>query len=300
MKSPEFEALRAAAGSGTLRLDVVGYADIRDHAFLVERHPELFTYHNHFRLGGYKLFLDGSPQGRTAWVTEPYEQAEGQPANYCGYPIYDNDQVRTYVEKAEREGRQLLTHCNGDAAIDQLLNAFDRPTANRDVVIHAQLMRKDQLARVKALGLMPSYFAAHTWYWGDAHLKNFGPRRAGLISPLASTAAMGIPFTLHQDTPVLLPDMLETVWCAVRRVTKHGVQLAWSEAVSPETALEALTLGGAYQYFEEGSKGTLSPGKRADLVILEKDPTAVPVDEIKNIAVLATVKDGETAYRKEL
>lgn len=299
MKQPEFDLLRHAAETGALRLDVVGYADIRDNAAIVAEHPDRFTYHGHFRLGGYKLFLDGSPQGRTAWVSKPYEQADGQSADYCGYPIYETDQVRAYVEKAEREGRQLLTHCNGDAAIDQLLAAFEGPTVNRDVIIHAQLLRKDQLPKVRALGLMPSYFAAHAWYWGDAHLRNFGPERAGRISPLASTAALGIPFTLHQDTPVLPPDMLETVWCAVRRVTKGGVQLSESEAVSPMQALEAVTLNGAYQYFEEGDKGTLSPGKRADLVILEKDPTAVPADEIRGIAVLETVKDGETVYRRQ-
>lgn len=297
MKAAEFDLLRAA--EAFLKLDVVGYADIRDNAALVEEHPDLFSYHGHFRLGGYKLFLDGSPQGRTAWVSAPYEKAEGQDASYCGYPIYDDAQVRAFVEKAEREGRQLLTHCNGDAAIDQLLGAFAAPTKNRDVVIHAQLMRKDQLPRVKALGLMPSYFVAHTWFWGDVHLKNFGPARAGVISPLASTAALGIPFTLHQDTPVLPPDMLQTVWCAVRRVTKDGVPLSSSEAVSPETALEAVTRGGAYQYFEENAKGTLSPGKRADFVILERDPAAVEVDEIPRIRVLATVKDGETVYRRD-
>jgi predicted amidohydrolase YtcJ len=297
MRQNEFDLLDAAAGQDLLHLDVVGYVDIRHSADIVETHPERFQYQGHFRLGGYKLFLDGSPQGRTAWLTEPYLPRGDQGPDYRGYPIYSDEEVRNFVAKAEGEGRQLLTHCNGDAAIDQLLGAFSGPTTHRDVVIHSQLMRPDQLLRLKDLGLMPSYFVAHTWYWGDAHLKNLGPQRAGRISPLASTAALGIPFTLHQDAPVIQPNMLETVWCAVRRKTRGGEKLSHLEAVSPETALEAVTRWGAWQYFEEDRKGTLEPDKAADLVILDRDPTTVAEDEIRNIRILATIKDGRAVFQ---
>ena len=297
LRQNEFDLLEDAAGRGLLDLDVVGYVDIRQSPEIAEAHPDRFRYRNHFRLGGYKLFLDGSPQGRTAWLTEPYLPRGDQGPDYRGYPIYSDEEVRAFVAKAEAEGRQLLTHCNGDAAIDQLLAAFSAPTVRRDVVIHGQTMRPDQLPRLKALGLMPSYFVAHTWYWGDAHLRNLGPQRAGRISPLASTAALGIPFTLHQDSPVIPPDMLETVWCAVRRRTRGGVQLDRAEAVAPETALEAVTRWGAWQYFEEDRKGTLEPGKTADLVILDRDPAAVPADEIPKIRVLITCKEGQAVYQ---
>ncbi len=298
MKQPEFELLDDAAERGRLKLDVVGYADIRDSASLLRQHPDRFSYRARFRLGGYKLFLDGSPQGRTAWLTAPYLPSGDQDETYCGYPIYTDEQVRAFVAAAASEGRQLLTHCNGDAAIDQLLSAYEAPSLHRDVVIHAQLMRRGQLPRLRELGLMPSYFVAHTWYWGDTHLRNLGTDRAKRISPLASTAALGIPFTLHQDTPVLPPDMLQTVWCAARRITSGGVLLADDERISPEAALQAITLWGARQYSEEDTKGSLVPGKRADLVILDRDPTAVPTDEIPAISILATVKDGEAVYRR--
>ena len=128
------------------------------------------------------------------YVTQPYLPQPGQPDEYCGYPVYADEQVRADVAQAEKDGQQLLVHCNGDAAIDQLLGAFDAPTVHRDVVIHAQLMRRDQLPQVKALGLMPSYFVAHTYYWGDVHLLNLGEARAREISPLRSTEKLEIPF----------------------------------------------------------------------------------------------------------
>ncbi|MEG1268428.1 MAG: amidohydrolase [Oscillospiraceae bacterium] len=298
MKDMEFSLLKAADDTGVLKLDVIGYADIKSCPELVSGNPGLAAYHGHFKIGGYKLFLDGSPQGRTAWLTEPYTKQDDQPDDYSGYAIYKDKEVDAYVEKAEKEGRQLLTHCNGDAAIDQLLNAHKKPTLNRNVIIHAQTIRLDQLERVKYLGLMPSYFVAHTYYWGDTHIKNLGAERAGIISPIASTEKLGIPFTFHQDSPVLVPDMIDTVWCAVNRVTKGGVQLSPDEAVSIETALRGVTANGAYQYFEESTKGTLEAGKRADMVILSENPLNVQREKLREIKVSETIKDGESVFKR--
>ena len=278
-----------------LWLDVVGYADADGQA------AEAFSghiraYSGHFKLGGYKIFLDGSPQGRTAWMTRPYAPQEGQPSNYRGYPIYSDAEVREYVQQAGRERRQLLTHCNGDAAIDQLLAAHERPSRNRNVIIHAQMMRPDQLPRVRQLSLIPSYFVAHVYHWGDTHWQNFGAERAQQISPIASTKRLGIPFTLHQDTPVLPPDMLDTVSCAVRRVTRQGRRLGENECVSVYTALQGITVYGAYQYHEEHCKGTLETGKTADMVILSRNPLDCPADDIHNIRILKTIKAGRDIY----
>ena len=292
MKQREYELLQRA----DLKIDVVAYADMAEFSALPKPNK---GYERHFKVGGYKIFLDGSPQGRTAWMTKPYEKAPGQEADYRGYPIYTNKQLKALVRRAEEEGVQLIAHCNGDAAIDQFLSAFEQPTKHRCVIIHAQTMRKDQLPIVKEKGLMPSYFVAHTWHWGDAHIKNLGMERAKNISPLASTARLGIPFTLHQDTPVLPPDMIDTLYCAANRVTAGGKQLALEEAVDVYTALAAVTANGAYQYFEEGEKGTLEPGKRADLVVLDKDPLKVEREKLREMKVLATYKGGELVYKRE-
>ncbi|MGI6069411.1 MAG: amidohydrolase [Blautia sp.] len=285
-----------------LKLDVVGYGDIRDcRALTVTFALGSRKYTNHFRLGGFKIFLDGSPQGRTAWMRKPYE---GDSSGYCGYPTLPDEAVQDHVNDALSRHVQLLAHCNGDAACAQYIRAFARakkngadPGAIRPVMVHAQLLGLDQLEAVKNLGILPSFFPAHIYYWGDTHLKNFGPQRAAHISPAASAQKMGISYTFHQDAPVLAPNMLETIWCAVCRMTKSETLLGGDERISVWDALKAITINGAYQYFEEASKGTLSPGKKADLVILDRNPLTTPDAELRNIQVMETIKEGQTIYQ---
>ena len=287
--------LRTLARENGLLVDVVGYADLQKSPELAHK-PGIGRY----RAGGYKLFLDGSPQGKTAWMRRPYENA----GDYRGYGVHTDREVDAWVEQALRENRQILVHCNGDAAAEQLLNACERAqekvgrpiAAIRPVMIHAQLVGKDQLRRAARLGVIPSFFAAHTWYWGDIHLKSFGPERGRAISPLGTAQRLGLPFTLHQDSPVIPPDMVESVWCAVCRVTRNGVELDPNEAVSPLEALKAVTLHAAAQYGLERERGSISPGKRADFVLLSADPTAVSHTDLRTIRVLETIRDGETVY----
>ncbi len=285
-----------------LKLDVVGYADLRDSKQLLEIfHDHIDQYKNHFKIGGYKTFLDGSPQARTAWMRQPYEGAED---GYCGYPTLSDEQLLANIRRALREGRQLLAHCNGDAAAQQYIDQFTKALGELDdapdirpVMIHAQLLGKDQMPAMKEIGMMPSFFVAHVYHWGDAHLQNFGPQRAGAISAAKSAGELGLPYTFHQDAPVIEPNMLETVWCAVNRLTKKGVLLGPEERITPLEALRAVTVNAAYQYFEEREKGSIRPGKRADLVILDADPTKVDPMAIRDIKVLATIKDGACIYR---
>lgn len=295
MKQAEAQLLAEAARAGELALDVVGYCDMKENAGLPGRLPEFRQrYSGRFKIGGYKIFLDGSPQGRTAWVTTPYLGGE---AGYVGYPIYTEAQVREFVGAAQAEGMQLLCHCNGDAAAAQFLAAHTVPSTQRNVMIHAQLLRPDQLPAVKAAGIIPSYFVAHTWYWGDTHIRNFGLERARNISPAADTVRLGIPYTFHMDSPVLPPDCMDILYCAVNRRTKGGVSLAAGQQISALEALRGLTVYGAYQYHEEGEKGSLAPGKTADLVLLSADPTAVEAEELRSVRVEATYKAGEKVYK---
>lgn len=217
-----------------LWLDVVGYADADGQA------AEAFSghiraYSGHFKLGGYKIFLDGSPQGRTAWMRTPY--LGGGPQDR-GYPVLTDRQVYDRMALALDQGMQLLAHCNGDAAAGQYLSVLE------------------QLER-------------------------------------------DIPFTFHQDTPVLPPDMLETVWCGVNRLTRSGAVLGPEQKIPVVEALAAVTIRAAWQYFEEGEKGSLREGKRADLVLLERDPLTADPMSLRDIPVLATWKDGRLIYRRE-
>ena len=284
--------------SGLLQVDLVGYAEEQTAAEVCRAFPNhIRRYQDHFKLAGYKIFLDGSPQGRTAWMRRPYEGEK----EYRGYPTLTDQQVTKALTHAAADQMQLLAHCNGDAAAEQLLRCMnalrERGTnlaALRPVLIHGQLLGIDQLDAIKENGLTVSFFTAHTWHWGDVHLKNFGRERGTHITPAASALARGIPVTFHQDTPVLPPDMLETIWCAVNRRTSGGALL--EEGISADQALAAVTRTAAWQYFEEGEKGTIAPGKRADFAVLSRDPLAVPPDDIREIRVLRTIKDGITLY----
>jgi len=283
-----------------LKLDLVAYAAMPDAEAICAAFPEAVRrYDGHLKIGGCKIFLDGSPQGRTAWMRTPYLD-ETPP--YFGYGTMKDEEVASAVRTASRRHLQILAHCNGDAAAQQYLDAIAKVSTDYDVsslrpvMIHAQLLGRDQLGEVKRLGVMPSFFAAHVWHWGDVHIRNFGLERASQISPAHSALERGIRFSFHQDTPVIEPDMLETVWCAVNRITKAGVSLGADERIAVTDALKAVTINAAYQYFEEDSKGSIEAGKNADFVILDRDPLAVGPMEIRNIKVLQTVKDGRVIF----
>lgn len=286
--------------SKTFYLDVVGYPELQDADKIYSQLADYAdSYKDSFRLGGYKIILDGSPQGRTAWMRTPYKKGS---ESDCSGPAMTDEMVSQAFEKAIHDRRQLLAHCNGDAASEQLIRSAehigntDALHQIRPVIIHAQLLGIDQLEDVKRLGLIPSFFVAHVYYWGDIHINNFGIDRASHISPAASCKHMGIPFTFHQDSPVIEPNMLDTIWCAVTRKTKDGIVLGENEKITPIQALKAVTANAAYQYGEENEKGTISVGKNADFVILERNPLTTQPDEIRNIKVLETIKKGVTIF----
>ena len=255
-------------------------------------------YKGHVKFGGIKMFLDGSPQVRTAWFSEPYEGEE----TYRGYPMMSDDAVLHLLRLAAKHRLQALAHCNGDAASEQFLSCWEQVVAEtpeavelRPIMIHSQFLRRDQLLRMQKVGMMPSFFVGHCWFWGDAHLMNTG-ERGMRISPCGWAEELGIPYSFHQDCPVTPPDMLHSVWCAVNRQTMEGRRLDTSLAVPPEAALRAATAGAAYSYFEEGRRGVLRPGAAADLVILGADPTVCDPMAIRDIPVLCTVKSGRTVF----
>ena len=195
---------------------------------------------------------------------------------------------------------QILAHCNGDKAAEQYINAIKNIDLKneRPVMIHAQLLDTDQLEDVKKCHIIPSFFVAHTYYWGDTHIKNFGIKRASKISPLKSAINKNIIFTLHQDSPVIEPNMFETIWCAVNRKTKSNVILGKKEQISVLDAVKAVTINAAYQYFEEDKKGSIKEGKIANLIIVDKNPLKIEKDKIREIKILETIKEGQTLYNR--
>ncbi len=297
---PLFQLLKYASETGRLKLDVAGYADITTAAELPEEEPAYANrYCGRFKLGGYKIFLDGSPQGRTAWMTAPYEGDAG----YCGYPVYTDGELEKYIGLALDKKQQLLAHCNGDAAAEQYIARFEKvlnerkeKDLHRAVMVHAQLVRKDQLRRMAEIGMIPSFFVAHTYYWGDIHLKNFGLQRGSQISPVKDAVDYGMKYTFHQDTPVIPPDMMRTVWSAVNRRSKTGKIIGENQKISVLDALKAITIHGAYQYSEETEKGSIESNKLADFVVLDRNPLKVPEEELADIRVVMTIKENQIIY----
>ena len=302
----DIERLRAAANRKPYAADVVVFPwsnSFDDNQLAaIEAEP---SYTNGLRLGGVKFGLDGSPQGRTAFLSQPYNEGPpGAAPDYRAYPTYPAEKLNPKIARLLERGTPTLVHANGDAAIDMLLDgvtaAFDNKelSDHRTVIIHAQLMRKDQLERTKKLGLVPSYYSAHPFFWGDWHRRSFGEERAAFISPAAETARMQIPFTIHNDAPIVPPDMMRLMWVAVNRKTRSDFVLGPDQRLTPMQALHAITLGAAYQYFEENKKGSITPGKQADLVILERNPLLANPDTLKDISIIETFARGQSVFKK--
>ena len=303
------EMWHALAKQNQLPIDVVSYPDITTSQEYMLKQGSSRQYDHHFRIGGVKISLDGSPQGKTAWLTQPYlvpPEGEGKDKSYKGYAaIKDDQQVNQYINLAFKQGWQVLAHANGDAAIDQFIGAVKDATAKqgkadrRSVLIHSQTIRDDQLDQLKALDIIPSFFSLHTFYWGDWHRQQtLGEVRAARISPTATALKKQLIFTEHHDAPVVPPNSLMMLDATVNRVTRSNDVLGADERISPYLALKSMTDWAAYQYFEDQHKGTLTQGKLADLVILDQNPLTIPSREIKNIQVLATYKEGNLIYQK--
>ena len=299
--------MEAVAKSGKLDIDVVAYPDITVGVEAMKAPWLSRTYSGHFRLGGIKLTLDGSPQGKTAWLTQPYYQVPaGQQPDYHGYSAFSDDQVNGFVDQAFKNNWQVLAHVNGDAAIDQYISAVRTAEKKygmadrRPVAIHAQTARLDQVEAFKALGIIPSFFPMHTYYWGDWHRDSvLGPERAINISPTGWALERGMIFTSHHDAPVAMPDPLRVLSATVTRVTRSGQVLGPEHRTSPLVALKAHTLWSAYQHFEEKSKGSLEVGKLADFAVLDGNPLTVDPMKIADIKVIETIKEGKTVYRRD-
>ena len=279
-------------------LDVMLYADVQNYEACREMADRPGS---HIHLGGLKIFLDGSPQGRTAWMRRPYE---GDP-DYSGYGTMTDEAVEAAFRQAAEQHTQLIAHCNGDAAAEQFLRCLEKAEQDhpelktlRPVIIHGQLLGRDQLPRVKKLGAMVSFFVAHVYHWGDVHLRNFGRDRADHISPAKSALREGVAFTFHQDAPVIEPDMLETLWCACCRRTRNGVLLGEDERLDVGNALKAITVNAAWQYSLEDEIGSLTPGKRADLTILSGNPLETDPEQLRTLRVEETWKNGQRVYTR--
>jgi len=302
------ELLKEAAEKNLLKADIVYFPDFEANrkewkSFL----PHYMKYEKRLKFGGFKFSDDGSPQGKTAWLTEPYLiPPEGESSGYKGYPIFTDETLYADLKTIFDRHITAQLHVNGDAAIDQALRIIGRLKDEgvykpelRATLIHVQNSRPDHIAKIKAIGVIPSYFSSHVYLWGDWHYNSvFGPKRAAFISPAKSAKEAGIIFTIHHDSPVTPPDLLTGVYSAVNRITRSGMVLGPNERIKVIDALKAITINAAYQYQEENEKGSLKEGKLADLVILDQNPLTINPINLRDIRVVETIKEGKTVFKK--
>lgn len=297
--------MQRAADGGANRIDVIAYPFITDlDAVLANNPPASFgTYKNRLKLGGVKITIDGSPQAKTALFTTPYlTGGPGGEQDWRGVATFPQDTLNQMVKRVYDLNLPLNVHANGDGAIDMLLKAHafaaaDDMEKDRHVtVIHSQFVRPDQLDKYVQYKMTPSFYTLHTYYFADTHILNRGKQQADFISPMRAAIDKGLRPTNHTDFVVAPLDQFAVMWSAVNRLSRSGVSIGPDQRATPLEALQAITLNAARQYGEEHSKGSLEPGKLADLVIASANPLKVEPMQIKDIKVLETFKEGQRIY----
>ena len=302
---PQFQTMKRASEAGANIIDVVAYPFITDVDKVLAELPvaKWGKYHNRFKVGGVKITMDGSPQGRTAAFTTPYlTGGPGGEKDWKGELTFPQDLANSMVKKVYGMNVPLLLHCNGDAAIDAFLTAYEFARAGdytrpwNVTTIHSQFMRKDQIPKFVQYDVRPSFYTLHTFYFADAHIKNRGIEQAMYISPMRDAIDAGLRPSNHTDFVVAPLDQMMMLWSAVNRISRAGAEIGPDQRVTAFEGLKAMTEWVAEQYDEQASKGTLEVGKLADLVILDKDPLKVEPMAIKDIKIIETIKDGVTIY----
>jgi predicted amidohydrolase YtcJ len=253
------------------------------------------------RFIGVKYISDGSTQGLTAALNEPYSYPKG--SKWSGALNYKDADIQASMKSYFDQGWQISTHSNGDKAIDQALNSYAKllagnkqPQDRRLRIEHFTVNNASQAKKAVQLGVVPSFTIGHVHYWGSA-FDNFiiGPERAKRIDPAAEIKRLGGKFTLHSDTPVSNVGPLNYITEAVTRVWQLPPKkvLGPDQVISVDDAIRAITIDAAYQIFADKLVGSLEVGKRADLVVLEKNPRTTPAADIRDIKVKETWVDGK-------
>ncbi|MEA2049071.1 MAG: amidohydrolase family protein [Campylobacterota bacterium] len=296
------EGLQSATSDPNFPVRVVGglFSTIEDFEEVAPRVKHYET--DLFKIPFIKTWTDGSIQGGTGHLTQGYHEKSFGGGGAQGTQEHFNKQVLRMYEL----GFWPAIHANGDGAVDVALNAVEYAQKSlpkektediRPQVIHANYTRPEQIKRMKALNVLPTFFPTHIYYYGELHYqKTLGPVRAQRLNALGDAFREGLKASMHNDPPVTPVDPLLNMWIAVNRTTAEGRVVGKEQAITPYQALQAYTINAAYQFGMEKDAGSLEVGKFSDFVVLDKNPLKVDKNEIRNIRIAATVRGGLITY----
>ena len=253
----------------------------------------------YLRIGAVKIFLDGGMSSRTAAVFEPYAAGDGE----TGILNYDQTELDRQIEKFDRAGYQISVHAQGDRALEMLVDAFERHMHSgnplRHHIVHAGNLTPSQIDRIAALRLYIASQANFFSLLGDGFIEAYGPTRSQQLYRFGTLLRRGIKLALSSDCPVADPNPLVGIRDAILRTTGSGQPFGTDERITAEQALALYTREAAYFSFEEESRGTLTAGKLADLVVLDRNPLALAPEEIPDCRVAMTVVGGKIVHEAD-
>ncbi len=305
----DLQNMRQAIERRVVSLDLVALptSDVVDRLLEINPHYPFGIYTNGdggFKVAGMLVSTDGAPQLRLAYFTKPYLDTTGFPKDWRGMAVATQDVIDHYAKLAYEKNIQYFGYSNGDAGIDMTLAGIAKAIRvtgiaddRRTVIAHFIFVRDDQLNQYKTNKILPQYMPNHIWMYGDVYKKILGSDRTNNMLPLALTQAKGLPFGIHNDTPSSGPSALFTIWTSVNRKTYDGETINPDQRIDPYTALRSFTAVPAYMYKEEANKGSITAGKLADMVVLDRSPLKVDPMEIKDIRVMQTIKAGNLLYQ---
>ena len=307
----DIQNMRQAVDRKMISLDLIALPayDVVDKLLLTNPKYPFGVYTNGnggFKVAGILVSTDGAPQLRFAYFTKPYADTTGFPKDWRGMAIMSQESVDHYAKMAYEKNIQYYGYSNGDAGIDMTLSGIAKAIREtgiaedrRTLISHSFFVRDDQLDQYKANKILAQFMPNHIWMYGDVYRKILGDERASNMVPLKSAHTKGLLFGIHNDTPSSGPSALFTIWTSVNRKTYGGDVLGSDQRIDPYTALRAFTYVPAYQYKEEAYKGSITPGKLADMVLLDRNPLKVDPMEIKDIRIMKTIKNGKDLYVRQ-
>ena len=266
----------------------------------IEHFPMISGYGNDMlRFQGLKILIDGGIGGKTALLREPYENDTRR-----GLLTVPETKLQHLVDAANKRGILSGIHCAGGKAMDLVIEAFKKTDkvkpikGRRFYLIHAYQPSEENFEDCRKYGILVASQPDFLYYLGDSYVENVGVERGAWLKPHRAWIDRGIMVAAGTDSPVTPYPPFPCLWAAVARKTElKKTVIGAAQRVTREEAIRMYTVNGAYLSFEEKIKGSIEPGKLADMIIVDRDILTCPEDDIKDTRVLRTILGGKTVYK---